>query len=106
MLREKRVAEVRYDAQSDRLTVVAEVDGARDPSAPAHRRRVTLLLDAAGRLVGVDLGGNELHRVAMMAGAFEDVAATVELSAEVLLDAADEPIEVRIPGAKKNGYRP
>jgi hypothetical protein len=35
-----------------------------------------LLLDARGKLVGVDLGGGGFGRVAIMIGAHEDVAST------------------------------
>ncbi len=38
--------------------------------------RAQLLLDAAGRLVGVDLGGAGFSRVAVMIGAHEDVDST------------------------------
>jgi hypothetical protein len=45
--------------------------------------RAQLLLDAGGRLVGVDLGGGGLDRVAIMIGAHEDVASQRETTVSV-----------------------
>lgn len=103
MLREKNIAGVDYDAARDRLTVRADEGG--PPLPGARLRSVTVLLDASDRLVGVDLGGPELDRIVFLAGAFEDVARTVELTADVALDEAGDPVEVQIPNARKNGLR-
>ncbi len=46
-------------------------------------RRVSLLLDASGHLVGVDLGGDAFARTAVMLGPHEAVASQREANAVV-----------------------
>ena len=62
----------------------------------AVTQRVKLLLDGKGGLVGVDLGGHDLGRVAVMVGRHEDVVSTRDVEAEVER-VGTEVTAVRVP---------
>jgi hypothetical protein len=64
------------------LAVEGETGGAGGVGK-AVMERVTLLLDGKGKLVGVDLGGHDLGRVAVMLGRHEDVVSRRDADAEV-----------------------
>jgi hypothetical protein len=72
------------------------VEGAGPASGAGAKTKVSLLLDAKGGLVGVDLGGEGLSRMVVMVGKHEDVATTRDATAEVFRAAGGEPLEVRI----------
>jgi hypothetical protein len=84
-----------------REVVVLAVDGETGGAGGVGKsatQRVQLLLDAKGGLVGVDLGGQGLGRVAVMAGRHEDVVATRDADVEVER-VGTEVIAVRVPTA-------
>jgi hypothetical protein len=90
---------------SDRKALAARTEGSdcvitfEGGDAPPVGR-AALLLDDRGRLVGVDLGGPGLERVAVMLGAHEDVASTREAEISVT------PGTVRIRGGGGLVVRP
>ena len=66
---------------SDRKASSVKIDGndcviAFEGDAPGIGATPQLLLDASGKLVGIDLGGAGFDRVAIMIGAHEAVAQT------------------------------
>jgi len=73
---------------SDRKALSVRIEGADcvitfeggDAPSVGH---AALLLDDRGRLVGVDLGGGGLDRVAVMIGAHEDVASQRDANVSV-----------------------
>jgi len=78
---------------SDRKASSVKIDGndcviAFEGDAPGIGATPQLLLDASGKLVGIDLGGAGFDRVAIMIGAHETVAraepARVTLSGNVV----------------------
>lgn len=77
MLDERRVRALSYDPATDTLTVQIAGDHGR-----VGARSAQLLVDGAGRLVGVDLEG-ELDRIVVMAGPHEAVERTVGARVEV-----------------------
>ena len=79
-MREERVAALTFDANKDALDL--ELVGAL-PAAFSGATRAQLLLDAAGFLVGVDVGAEPLRTVAML-GRHEDVNRTVEVTVQIV----------------------
>ena len=73
MLTDARARAYRYDSVTDTATLAV-----RDPDPGARTATATamLLLDGAGHLVGVDLGGEGPGRVVVLLGRHEDVAST------------------------------
>jgi hypothetical protein len=94
MLNERR-ATLHRDAGAGVARLV--VDDAPPAAGEGEEIAVTLLLDAQGGLVGVDLGGGGLSRMVVMVGAHEDVATTRDAHAVVVRAADGEPVEVRVP---------
>lgn len=109
MLREERPKGLSYDSTGDLLTVDLAGDLAGDfagdsaRSAKSHPKsvRVTLLLDAAGHLVGVDLGGDGAQRLVVMLGRHEDVSETREVTAMVHFDGSSAPSAIVISNARR-----
>ncbi len=101
MMREVRAARLVYDAKLDVLRVVCEHEAG---AITSRRERVDgqLLLDAAGYLVGVDLGGEGFARTVVMAGPHEAVARTEPVSVDVVRDARGEGsvLEVAVTEAR------
>jgi hypothetical protein len=77
MLDERRVLGLSYDKASDTLSVRVDGDHGRTGA-----RQAQLLVDEAGRLVGVDLEGTT-DRIVVMAGPHEAVVRTVPTRVEV-----------------------
>jgi hypothetical protein len=86
------------------LTVDMSGDLARDSSQTARSHpkstKVTLLLDGAGHLVGVDLGDGA-QRLVVMLGRHEDVSETREVSAMVHFDGSNAPSAIVISNARR-----
>jgi hypothetical protein len=105
VLREERPKGLSYDSLGDLLTINMSGDLTRDPAqaAKSHPKsaRVTLLLDSAGHLVGVDLGGDGARRLVVMLGRHEDVSDTREVSAMVHFDGSDAPSAIVISNARR-----
>ncbi len=100
MLNERR-ARLSHDAATgDARVVVEDGSSAAEPAGAGKKKVVQLLLDARGRLVGVDLGGDGLHRQVVMIGRHEDVFATRDAEATLYLDASQAVCELRIAGGK------
>ncbi len=81
MIREERASRLAYEPSRDVLHVVVEEvspGAAREDDAA-----VDLLLDAAGHLVGVDLGGEGFARIVVMLGPHEAVASSRPARARV-----------------------
>jgi hypothetical protein len=101
VLREERAKGLSYDSAADLLTV----DLARDPAhaAKSHPKsaRVTLLLDARGHLVGVDMGGDGPGRLVVLLGKHEDVAETREVTAMVHFESGGAPSAIAISNARR-----
>lgn len=91
MLREERVARLRFDTAHDVLVVES---ASPLPSGMSGPTTAKLLLDAKGFLVGVDLG-EDPSRVVLMLGRHEDVDRTVDVKVQVVLGS-----NVRIASAK------
>jgi hypothetical protein len=121
MLREKRIACLEYEPSRDQLAIsvagagivtdTAPTDVLHDvgssgdhPTAKLEVGTVSLLLDKEGNLVGVDLGGPEVHRVALMAGPHEAVSRKIEFLAKIVRDTKNEVAQVWIVGAKRQGF--
>jgi hypothetical protein len=82
MLDERRVRSLSYDQATDTLSVQIEGDHGRTGARAAQ-----LLVDGAGRLVGVDLEGGA-DRVVVMAGPHEAVERVVPARVEVTASGA------------------
>jgi hypothetical protein len=98
VLRELRAQGLFFDAAIDvaRVTVTAPPGTVRTKTVPA-----TLLLDAAGFLVGVDVEPAAASRTVVLLGSHEDVATSVETRVAICTDATGDVFEVRIAGARK-----
>jgi len=81
MLREQKGKSCVHDAAE--RTVRIEVDG---EGGPPTRERGTLLLDAKGRVVGVDVAPESRARVIVLLGRHEDVARTADVQLSVSRD--------------------
>ena len=88
-----------YDARADEVRL--EVDGRGAAGGAFTPTRASLLLNAHGGLVGVDLGGSGLQRMLVMVGEHEDVADVRDATVAVAKDGANDPWEVQIAGAKR-----
>jgi hypothetical protein len=97
MLNERR-ARLAYEAAGDVARI--EVEGAAEARGGAAEAMASLLLDAKGALVGVDLGGEGLSRMVVMVGAHEDVASTRETIVGLVRDTRGEPREIRVANAR------
>ena len=101
MLDERRALTFSYDAARDiaRITFEHSREHATSKTFPVATKAV-LLLDAAGFLVGVDLGGDHGARAVVMLGPHEKVES--QRKASVLLSRVGnaEGYEVQISGAK------
>ena len=101
MLDERRALTFRYDADKDiaRITFEHTREHATSTTFPAATKAV-LLLDAAGFLVGVDLGDDRGARAVVMLGPHEKVDS--QQKASVLLSRVGnaDGYEVQISGAK------
>ncbi len=84
MIQERRATSLRADG--------AELVIGFEGEAP-RTARASLLLDAAGHLVGVDLGGEGFQRTVVMLGPHEAVASQRDSSVVV------RPGELRVPAA-------
>jgi hypothetical protein len=106
VLREERATGLSYDSAADLLTVdlVADhADGDSMHTAKSHPKsaRVTLLLDARGHLVGVDMGGDGPGRLVVLLGTHEDVAETREVTAMVHFESGGDPCAIAISNARR-----
>ncbi len=105
MLREERPKGLSYDSIADLLTLdmSGDLSGNSAQSAKSHPKsaRVTLLLDAKGHLVGVDMGGDGARRLVVMLGRHEDVSETREVTAMVHFDGSDAPSAIVISNARR-----
>ena len=81
--------------RNDRDRTVLEVDGV---AARSEKRTGTVLLDSGGRVVGVDLRGDDERGVVVMFGAHESVASTRAVEVEVGLTSGNEVASVTIEG--------
>jgi hypothetical protein len=112
MLKDLTVRAFAYDRGSDEVRLeVGEVGSA--PSGGAKSVEGQLLLDAAGFLVGIDLGGEGLSRAIAMLGPHEKVDRAEPSTLSVRADTAGTAVEVvvkgamrAIRGAEKNPYLP
>jgi hypothetical protein len=95
MLDEREALSLVYDAATDVLTIRFAHDDARVAGA----RDATLLLDAAGYLVGLDLGDARGIRPIVMLGPHEKVERPVD--AKVAVVAAGSAYAVRIEHAAR-----
>jgi hypothetical protein len=101
MLNEQRAVRLEYDATSDTATVVPEAAAGDPRSSRTSTQGVTLLMDAAGFLVGVDVSGPGLERVVLMLGPHEAVARTQEGRADVGRGSSNEVVSVRVAHARR-----
>ncbi len=101
MLREERPRGLSYDSAADLLTVNLARDSSQIAKSHPKSARVTLLLDTAGALVGVDLGAEGPARLVVMLGKHEDVSETREVSAMVHFDSGDAPCAIVISNARR-----
>jgi hypothetical protein len=92
MLDERRALAFSYDAGADVATVTFAHDG-----LDAGSVRATLLVDARGYLVGVDMHARTARTVVML-GSHEDVARTIDTSVEIVK--AQDGRELRIASAR------
>jgi hypothetical protein len=95
MLNERR-ARLRMDTDG---AARLEVEGHGPAGGGEVPAEVTLLLDARGALVGVDLGGEGLARTVVMLGAHEDVKDTRTATVHLVRDMSGGPAEIRIAKA-------
>jgi hypothetical protein len=105
MLSERPARALRYDPATDEAHL--EVGGGEDegevkesPERSPRKVEGQLLLDAAGFLVGVDLGGEGLSRAVVMLGPHENVARTEPAALLVHVDGSGGAAQVTIAGAK------
>lgn len=96
MIREQRASESVYEPGAD----VFRLTASEEAIARQERATVDLLLDAAGYLVGVDLGGSGFERRIVMRGPHEAVARTEPATAEIARDAEGAIVSVAIHGAR------
>jgi hypothetical protein len=99
MLNERPLRALRYDPATDEATLEVAKPGT---TRSGKRRTVEgqLLLDAAGFLVGVDLGGEGPDRVVVMLGPHEKVDRTAPVKLVVEFDVAGDAAVLRVAGAK------
>jgi hypothetical protein len=114
MLDERRALGFTYDATTDIAKVAFEHTRlhAQSKTLPSAAKG-SLLLDARGFLVGVDLGTITDTRSVVLLGRHEDVASTVDSTIVVMRVGNADGYEVQIPNAKaqvrgseKNPYLP
>jgi hypothetical protein len=98
MLNDLGVRALSYDAATDEARL--EVEEAGEPSGAESTVEGQLLLDAAGFLVGVDLGGEGLARAVAMLGPHEKVDRTLPAKLAVRADASGRRALIVIRGAK------
>jgi hypothetical protein len=97
VLNERRATGIYYDATMDvgRVAVLEAPGTVRTRTLAA-----TLLLDAAGFLVGVDVEPDAPGRTIVMLGSHDAVARTVATRVGVCTDHSNAVFEIRIAGAK------
>jgi hypothetical protein len=95
-LKERRATRLTYDESLDRTTL--SLVEAED-TVPPRRETATLLLDAQGFLVGVDVSPSTPSRVTVMLGPHEAVERTVEVRVTTRRTADDEIVDVSIDDA-------
>lgn len=98
MLRELRARGLEYDAKTQEAHLA--VEELPELAAWAEASAV-LLVDARGKLVGVDLGGEGFQRTVVMLGAHEDVAEQRPARVRVAHASDGAVLEVRIPNAAR-----
>lgn len=98
MVREETAETFVYDPISDVARVTCSV--ASHAGSTRRRARVDLLLNAAGHLVGIDLGGAGFQRLVVMLGPHEAVASTQPAEVEITSDARGCIAEIAIPSAR------
>ena len=97
VLNERRATKLSYDGSLD----VARVVVLRAPgTVRTHTVPATLLIDAAGFLVGVDVEPDAPGRTLVLLGTHEKVARTLPSRVGVLTDHGGEVFEIRIAGAR------
>ena len=96
MLSELRATNVVYDSAGDVTHVTIHPPPA---GATPHETPASLLLDARGFLVGVDLEPEGAARIVVMLGPHEAVASQRNARVMVLRGAGGEPCEVQISSA-------
>src|SRR5882757_8695478 len=80
MIRQERAVSASYDGASDTLRLICETG----EISAREQAEVQLLLDEAGHLVGVDLGGEGFQRQVVMLGPHEAVASQKPAAAEIV----------------------
>jgi hypothetical protein len=95
MLDEHEALSLAFDAVADVLTIRFAYDDVRVVGV----RDATLLIDAAGHLVGLDLGDARGVRPIVMLGPHDVVERTVD--SRVVIAAAGADYEARIEGASR-----
>jgi hypothetical protein len=98
VLNERHALRIHYDGAKDAAHVVVSNDESQ--KSAALEKSATLLLDAAGFLVGVDVDPDGPNRVAVMLGPHEAVSQTKAARVETIELADGELASVRIDGAK------
>jgi hypothetical protein len=101
VLREERAKGISYDSAADLLTVDLTQDPAQAAKSHPKSARITLLLDARGHLVGVDMGGDGPARLVVLLGKHEDVAETREVTAMLHYDSGGAPSAIAISNARR-----
>jgi hypothetical protein len=98
MLNERRARRLDYDPGTDVARLAVEGSG---PSTSTRAETVegSLLVDAGGALVGVDIGEGPKRTVVML-GKHEAVAKMVPARVDVARGAGGEISEIRIPSAR------
>jgi hypothetical protein len=104
MLNDLKVRAFTYDGGADEVRLEVG-DEARAPSGAARTVEGQLLLDAAGFLVGVDLGGDGLSRAVAMLGPHETVDRAVPASLTVHADATGTAVMVVVKRTKDATWR-
>jgi hypothetical protein len=98
MIREERAQAIVYDPSTDTARIVVQTG---DGPPAFERRKVDLLLDAKGHLVGLDLGGEGFKRKVVMLGPHESVASTAPASVSIAgVAGSDEVAEILVEGAR------
>lgn len=102
MLDERQALSFTYDQKQDIVRVGFEHTRAHAQSKTfPSATRGTLLLDAAGYLVGVDLGNDPSGRAVVMVGPHEAVSKQVESTIVITRVGTADGYEIQIPNARE-----
>src|SRR4051812_37959552 len=101
MLEDRRATHLDFDPATDVLHVAtAEAEESGHTSGVWQPRKVSLLLDAKGFLVGADTRDAAGRGVVVMLGPDAEVSSKAEAVVKVSLDASGRVTALRIPGAR------